>query len=198
MGTLAGQTARIIFKELAANGVNYVSLQSRDSIIADIEFVLPSADGAANQALITDASGVLSWGGHDDLNGFVAEEHIDWTNATDNLKTTGSADVGDVTINSPVNVYNLDHDSFAGFVAEEHIDWTDATDDLKTTGMSCVGHVKMLERSSDPSEPSEGECVIWMSDGTGKGDDGDIIIASKAGGVTNWTTLFDHSLGAAW
>jgi hypothetical protein len=57
---------------------------------------------------------------------------------------------------------------------------------------------KMLERSADPSEPTEGEAVVWMSDGTGKGDDGDVMIASKAGGTTNYGTLFDHSAGAAW
>lgn len=56
----------------------------------------------------------------------------------------------------------------------------------------------LLERSSDPSEPAEGQCVVWMSDGTGKGDDGDILIASKAGGTTKWGTLFDHSVGNAW
>lgn len=55
-----------------------------------------------------------------------------------------------------------------------------------------------LERSADPSEPAEGECIIWMSDGTGKGDDGDVLIASKAAGTTNWATLFDHSAGAPW
>lgn len=54
------------------------------------------------------------------------------------------------------------------------------------------------ERSSDPTEPSEGEYVIWMSDGTGKGDDGDVMVASKAGGATKYGTLFDHSGGAAW
>ena len=70
--------------------------------------------------------------------------------------------------------------------------------DVNTTGIVTVGHLKGLERSSDPLEPAEGEFVIWMSDGTGKGDDGDIMIASKAGGTTNYGTLFDHSLGAAW
>lgn len=55
-----------------------------------------------------------------------------------------------------------------------------------------------LERSSDPTEPAEGQYVIWMSDGTGKGDDGDVMIASQAGGVTKYGTLFDHSGGAAW
>ena len=58
--------------------------------------------------------------------------------------------------------------------------------------------LRLLERSVDPSEPVEGETVMWMSDGTAKGDDGDVMIASKAGGVTNYGILFDHSGGAAW
>jgi len=60
------------------------------------------------------------------------------------------------------------------------------------------GGISGLEKSADPTEPAEGEYVIWMSDGTGKGDDGDVLIASKAGGTTKWTTLFDHSAGSAW
>lgn len=59
-------------------------------------------------------------------------------------------------------------------------------------------YFKGLERSSDPSQPAEGQWVLWMSDGTGKGDDGDILIASTVGGVTKYGTLFDHSGGGAW
>jgi len=77
-------------------------------------------------------------------------------------------------------------------------DWDFISGNLTTTGILEVGHIKMLERSSDPTEPSEGECIIWMSDGTGKGDDGDVMIASKAGGTTKYGTLFDHSAGSAW
>jgi hypothetical protein len=65
-------------------------------------------------------------------------------------------------------------------------------------GFTIDDALTLLERSSDPTEPSEGQTVIWMSDGTGKGDDGDVMIASKAGGTTNYGTLFDHSGGAAW
>lgn len=59
-------------------------------------------------------------------------------------------------------------------------------------------HIYMLERSADPAEPAEGEMVIWLSDGTQKGDDGDVLIASKAGGATTVTTIHDYSAGAAW
>jgi len=49
------------------------------------------------------------------------------------------------------------------------------------------------ERAADPPDPLEGQFVIWMSDGTDSGDDGDIMVASTAGGVTKKGTLFDHS-----
>ena len=51
----------------------------------------------------------------------------------------------------------------------------------------------LLERSADPADPSEGQSVLWMSDGTGAGDDGDILIKITAGGVTKTATLVDFS-----
>jgi hypothetical protein len=54
-------------------------------------YKLPAADGTANQVMKTDGSGDLAWADdndttytssdftHDDLTGFVANEHIDWT-----------------------------------------------------------------------------------------------------------------------
>jgi len=67
-----------------------------------------------------------------------------------------------------------------------------------TAGDVDVPSLGLLERSADPAEPAEGKAVIWLSDGNGKGADGDVLIASKANGVTRWATLFDHSAGAAW
>jgi len=58
--------------------------------------------------------------------------------------------------------------------------------------------VRLLERGADPAKPAEGNMIVWMSDGTGLGDDGDVIIASTAGGVTNYAILFDHSAGTLW
>lgn len=49
------------------------------------------------------------------------------------------------------------------------------------------------EKSSDPSDPAEGYFVIWMSDGVGSGDDGDILVKVTAGGVTKTITLIDFS-----
>lgn len=51
----------------------------------------------------------------------------------------------------------------------------------------------LQERSADPDNPPEGKSIIWQSDGTGAGDDGDIMITITAGGVTKTATLVDFS-----
>lgn len=48
--------------------------------------------------------------------------------------------------------------------------------------------------SSDPDDPAAGYSVIWQSDGTGSGDDGDIMMkVTNSGGTTKTTTLIDFS-----
>lgn len=80
----------------------------------------------------------------------------------------------------------------------QEADSNTADNQMNIGGRYFHDRIRLLERSSDPAEPTEGNCVIWMGDGTGKGDDGDIMIAAKAGGVTKWAILFDHSAGSAW
>jgi hypothetical protein len=60
--TGAGNTGQLRFKELAANGANYVGFKAPDLIGSDVVFVLPSADGAAGNSLQTDGAGNLSFG----------------------------------------------------------------------------------------------------------------------------------------
>lgn len=56
-----------------------------------------------------------------------------------------------------------------------------------------IAYLCLDELSSDPSDPSEGQSVLWQSDGTGSGDDGDIMVKITAGGVTKTATLIDFS-----
>lgn len=53
--------------------------------------------------------------------------------------------------------------------------------------------VRGQDKSSDPLDPAEGNFVLWMSDGTGSGDDGDIMIKITAGGSTKTGTVVDFS-----
>lgn len=53
--------------------------------------------------------------------------------------------------------------------------------------------VKQGSLSSDPADPSVGETVQWVSDGTGSGDAGDVMIKINVGGTVKTTTLIDYS-----
>ena len=58
---------------------------------------------------------------HDDLTGFVANEHIDWTSAS-----AGTIHASNYTNTTYVSS-DFTHDDLTGFVANEHIDWTSAS-----------------------------------------------------------------------
>ena len=49
------------------------------------------------------------------------------------------------------------------------------------------------EIDADPADPGEGLSVMWQSNGTASGDDGDIMMKITAGGVTKTVTLVDFS-----
>lgn len=52
-----------------------------------------------------------------------------------------------------------------------------------------VGSIMLLEKSADPADPVEGHAVIWLSDGTGSGNDGDIMMKKTYGGTTYTVTF---------
>lgn len=56
---------------------------------------------------------------------------------------------------------------------------------------SLVGNY--VARSSDPADPTDGKSVIWLSDGTGSGDEGDMMIKITVGETTKTITLVDYS-----
>lgn len=56
------------------------------------------------------------------------------------------------------------------------------------------GALYIQDSSVDPSTPSNGYCVLWQSDGTGSGDDGDIMMKIvDSSGTTKTATLVDFS-----
>lgn len=55
------------------------------------------------------------------------------------------------------------------------------------------GAFTFRELSADPADPDEGSAVLWMSNGTDSGDDGDILIKVTAGGTTKLITVIDFS-----
>ena len=55
------------------------------------------------------------------------------------------------------------------------------------------GEIALNELSADPADPTEGSTVMWMSDGTGYGDDGDLVAKIKAAGTTKTFTVIDFT-----
>ena len=77
-------------------------------------------------------------------------------------------------------------------------DWS-VTGSLDTATVSGDGTqlvfnlLHLQEQSADPADPPEGMAILWQSDGTGAGDDGDILMKITAGGSTKPATLVDFS-----
>jgi hypothetical protein len=61
-GAAAGNTGEARFKELSANGANFVALKAPDALAADVTYTLPNAAPAADgQILSGTTAGALSW-----------------------------------------------------------------------------------------------------------------------------------------
>ena len=86
-------------------------------------------------------------------------------------KKYGQSTVGDLQITG-----NVDAITFSG--------------DGSLMGFSLL---HLQEQSADPDDPPEGMSILWQSDGTGSGDDGDIMIKITAGGSTKTGTVVDFS-----
>ena len=56
---------------------------------------------------------------------------------------------------------------------------------IDDSGNITVGNAKLTAQSSDPSMPAAGTAVLWVSDGTGTGDAGDLLVKDDTGAVKN-------------
>ena len=86
------------FEEASGNGNNYVGFEAPATLGGDQIWVLPTADGSANQYLKTDGSGNLGWG-------------TDNTTDTTKMPLAGGAFTGDVTLNTQKDLRFADSDS---------------------------------------------------------------------------------------
>ena len=60
-GASSGNTLSIRYRELAANGSNYVAFKAPDSISSNVTWTLPNADGTNHQAMLSNGTGILNW-----------------------------------------------------------------------------------------------------------------------------------------
>lgn len=89
--------------------------------------------------------------------------------------------------------YSIDAGDGAFFLRLSYEQWIAVGTPNLGSNSTVFDPLRGSERASDPDNPPEGQYVIWMSDGTGTGDDGDILIKITAGGSTKTATLVDFS-----
>ena len=58
-------------------------------------------------------------------------------------------------------------------------------------GIRLLGGPLMMEHNSEPADPPDGICVIWVSNGVGAGDDGDLMIKKSTVGSGLTTNTVD-------
>ena len=66
-------------------------------------------------------------------------------------------------------------------------------DKLSHDDMFWDGGLKLEELSYEPDDPEEGAAVIWLTNGSGAGSMGDVMIKITSGGVTKTGTLVNFS-----
>ncbi len=102
---------------------------------------------------------------------------------------------GDVPATTPSNHTHSTSD-ISGFSTHTHTTAQVTGFDAAAVSAVQVAGLNSLilsEISADPADPAEGKSVLWQSDGTAAGDDGDIMMKITAGGVTKTVTLVDFS-----
>lgn len=175
--------------------------------------------GASQTASVTVLSGVVSYVDAEDLSvtygiGFYGQAPVVNGGSMSNAMTlycaepTGGSNNwsalfdGDIQVNSEKKLVlegalGTKGDSYLTFDSTNNwIEiWAQNHESLRidAAGIDVNGPIRFQELSADPTTPAEGEAVMWMSDGTGSGDDGDIMIKIQAGATTKTVTLVDFS-----
>ena len=57
----SSQAGALKIYEDSDNGTNYIAIQAPPSVASNVTFTLPTADGSAGQAIVTDGAGNLSF-----------------------------------------------------------------------------------------------------------------------------------------
>lgn len=57
-----------------------------------------------------------------------------------------------------------------------------------------AGGLNIRKSAAEPADPAEGNMALWLSDGEGAGDEGDVMVKITIGGVTKTATLVDFSV----
>lgn len=104
---------------------------------------------------------------------------------TDDFKIVDSTGATQPVLVEPAAGTDSLHISSSGF--------TGLGEPSPSTRLHVDGAITLNERTSEPSDPADGQAVIWLTDGTGFGDDGDVCVKVNVGGTVKSAVLFDYS-----
>ena len=154
-GSSAGNGTELRFQELAANGANYVGFKAPDAIASNEVWVLPNADGSADQVLKTDGSNALAWvdqagGGTVSL---VADGAITAGKPVILTDAGKAKQIVEAASSTPSGVFNTMDDSDT------------SGDEVQTAYESNSGAYAMVYKDSSNSSYGTCVCGTW-SDGT--------------------------------
>lgn len=65
-----------------------------------------------------------------------------------------------------------------------------------TGQVSFTKPINFTAQTAEPADPVNNSAVMWMTDGTGAGDAGDVMVKVTSGSVTKTITLVDYSAAA--
>ena len=167
---------------------------SNDMAVNTDKMTVDSATGNTVVAGTLDVTGITSL--TTDLT--VNTDKMTVDGATGNTVIAGTLGVTGITSLTTDLTVNTDKMTVDGATGDTVVAGTlDVTGDtavtgtLGVTGNTTLTAILLTEKSADPDDPAEGSTVIWMSDGTEEGDDGDIMVKITAGATTNTFTLVD-------
>ena len=58
--------------------------------------------------------------------------------------------------------------------------------------------IDIKQQTNDPEKPKEGQSIMWLSDGNGIGNPGDLMVASTISGETRYNRLLDYNKSYPW
>ena len=154
---------QLSFWEATANGLNSVGFKAPASIASDVTWILPAADGTADQVLATNGSATLSWASY--------------------LKSTGGTVTGDVTLGNQADLRfgeaTGNGTNWVAFQAPANIT-TNITWTLPATDATVAGHALKSDGAGNLS---------WGTAGGATGAGGDDVFYENGQTVNSSYTL---------